>query len=132
MNKIIFTLLIISALVGCQTQQSNALKPLIQLEKDTFQLGLVTIGDSVNVHLSVKNQGKEPLYIKNIGYGCGCTKGKIKKNILAASESTSFQFTYKNDNDFENFDNTIIFETNGQEPFKLLKILGRGVARNKE
>ena len=130
MNKIIIISIALCFLISCQTQLTNSIKPIIHLEKDTFQLGLVLIGDSTNVHLSIKNEGKETLNITNIGYGCGCTKGKLEKKVLKASESTTFEFTYKNGGDVGSFDKTIIFETNAVEPFKILKIIGQGATKS--
>lgn len=83
----------------------------------------------MTIRLSVKNVGEDVLNITNIGYGCGCTEGSIEKNTLNASESTYFKFTYKNEIDTDSIDKTIIFETNAAQPFKLLKIIGRGVPK---
>jgi hypothetical protein len=83
MNKLLLLILFTIWLsTSCQNQSNNIEKPKIQLEKDTCQLGLISKGDSVVVHLKVKNVGGGILNITNIGYGCGCTKGKIEKKSL--------------------------------------------------
>lgn len=129
MNKSFFILITLGLLASCQSLTNSTEKPKIQLEKDTLQLGLVSVGDSVSIRLTVKNIGGETLNITNIGYECGCTKGKIEKNTLGVSETTSFEFTYKNEIDIDDIDKTIIFETNAKEPFKLLKIIGHGASK---
>ena len=91
-----------------------------------MDIGVVKKGDSITVHLNVKNIGNVPLKIKNIGYSCGCTEGRLLKNNLVALESTDFVFTYKNESDINSFDKTIMFESNALEPFKILKIRGSG------
>lgn len=131
MNRLFIILCSQWLITSCQTKSDNFTKPKIQFEKDTFQLGRITIGDSITVQLLIKNIGKENLNITNIGYGCGCTKGKIQKNTLVESESTSFEFTYKNEVDIDVIDKTIIFETNSSEPFKVLKIIGQGASKNR-
>ena len=127
MNKLLFITTLFWA--SCQNPSNRIEKPQIQLEKDTLQVGNVGIGDSVTIRLSVKNVGGGVLNITNIGYGCGCTEGAIERNTLDASELTYFKFTYKNEVDTDSIDKTIIFETNAVQPFKLLKIIGKGAPK---
>ncbi len=47
MNKLFLIIITIFILASCQSKSNSLAKPKIQLEKDTFLVGLVRIGDSV-------------------------------------------------------------------------------------
>jgi hypothetical protein len=47
--------------------------PIIKFEKDIYDFGVITEGESVHYDFKFKNTGKTPLIITNATATCGCT-----------------------------------------------------------
>ena len=47
--------------------------PIIKFEKDLYDFGVITEGESVQYEFKFKNTGKTPLIISNATATCGCT-----------------------------------------------------------
>jgi len=47
--------------------------PVITFDKDVYDFGVITEGESVTYEFSFKNTGKSPLIISNASATCGCT-----------------------------------------------------------
>jgi hypothetical protein len=79
MNKISFSVLLISLLSFCAFAQSNEAKvsgPQITWEKSTYDFGDISQGDKVEQLFTFTNTGSEPLIITNVEVTCGCTTPK--------------------------------------------------------
>ncbi len=86
------------ALIGCDGAQktsetagiaSTGKMPKIELaEKDVFDFGFLTEGDTVEHVFTFKNTGNFPLIINNITASCGCTTPEWSRDPIApGSES---------------------------------------------
>ena len=47
--------------------------PIIKFEKDLYDFGVITAGETVHYDFKFKNTGKSPLIITNASATCGCT-----------------------------------------------------------
>ena len=128
MTRLLFIIVLIFALISCQTSTQYKNKPPeLIFEKDTVNIGEIPLGDSTTFRIDVKNAGMDTLEIKNIAFGCGCTVGKIKDKHLGYNQKTVLEVKYVNHGDINNIYKTVILENNSKEPFKILRLLGTSV-----
>lgn len=122
-----FTILLITtAWFGCTKPKKQVKKNItFSIEKDTIDLGILTTYDTVSQTVKITNTGSDTLYISKITASCGCTVPKLTDTIIASGEFASVQVKYKpKDNDTGYFTKSVIFRTNCEEPFKLLRVIG--------
>lgn len=97
---------------------------MLTLESDIVNIGKIPVGDSTNVELIVKNTGSDTLKISGLGYSCGCTDGEIQNSSIAPNDSGMISLKYKNSEDLDAIEKTIIIENNSEIPFKAVNIRG--------
>jgi hypothetical protein len=61
---------------------TEANKPKIVLDRDTWDFGLVKQGDTLNHEFVFRNAGQAVLNIRNVETSCGCTAALITENKL--------------------------------------------------
>ncbi len=64
--------LFFAALVGPGAAQAQ---PKLKVDAPTAELGELLAGSSISYDFIVRNEGKEPLLIKQVGSSCGCASG---------------------------------------------------------
>jgi hypothetical protein len=123
MNKLFLCLTGI-IVFACNTSVKKTNIASIVLERDTINIGKVPVGDSAEIMVKVSNAGNQPLNIKGIGYSCGCTEGKIQKNVIPPDDHGFVLVKYKNSGDIDSIYKTVIIESNAETPYKTVTLLG--------
>ena len=93
--KYIFILLVATGLVSCETQSAKQAKSVEQAAADSANytsvkyldsaqnLGVLAMGDEVEVTFDFKNEGEKPLYVISAEPSCGCTVADFPKEPVA-------------------------------------------------
>lgn len=76
----------------CQSLRLHA--PVLDLEKDTFDFGVINGSDKVKVSFKLRNIGERDLIIRKIETGCNCTKIDILKRVISHGDSTILNLEY--------------------------------------
>jgi hypothetical protein len=68
--------------------------PRIEVSEQSFDFGYALVTRHYRHTFWIYNRGDEPLEIKGIRTFCGCTTTELKRNLLSAGDSTSFDFIF--------------------------------------
>ena len=68
--------------------------PVFKFEKESYDFGQITQGESVTYDFKFKNTGKTPLIITDAIATCGCTKPEYPKTQIAPGESGNIHVTF--------------------------------------
>lgn len=60
----------------------------LEFTNDAYDFGKIPAGKPTNYELSIKNISKEPVTLKNVEAGCGCTTPEFDKNKTFAPGET--------------------------------------------
>ena len=118
----LFFLLFVS-FIACRAPESK--KPVLIVEKDTFDFGTISQGDSARASFSFRNEGTGLLIIKKLGVSCGCTNAVSSKDSLYISESANIFASYHSGKDSGQILKTIVVESNTTPVLHILFIKGR-------
>ena len=77
-------------IVGCHTQQTTT----GFIVDDNLDLGSVSVGDTVNFTVGIKNPTDEAVKIVDIRGTCGCVKVKSYPSTLKALQNGTINATY--------------------------------------
>jgi hypothetical protein len=66
----------------------------LQVSETEFDFGRVAQGSNISHVFWMKNAGSDPLRIKDVKPGCGCTKALFESKTLAAGESTHVELIF--------------------------------------
>ncbi len=106
---------------GCRPSGSEGL-PVIETEKDIFDLGRVHSSDSIHFSFKIYNKGADTLKVLKYGGGCGCTNIEIGKTKLLSGDSSTVNVLYLPNEDVDSVYKSIILETNSREPYKVVRL----------
>lgn len=99
-----------------------ATAPILVLEKDTYDLGQVQAGKTVERKITFKNQGKGPLLIKEAKASCGCTVPEFSKEPVAVGQEGTLLIKFTAPAYNTHTTKTVTLQTNtvqGVEEFKI-------------
>jgi hypothetical protein len=68
--------------------------PRIEVSEQSFDFGYALVSRHYRHTFWIYNRGDEPLEIKRIRTFCGCTATELKRNLIPAGDSTSFDFIF--------------------------------------
>jgi hypothetical protein len=68
--------------------------PKIEVSEESFDFGYALVTRHYRHTFWIYNRGDEPLKIKGIRTFCGCTTTELKRNLISAGDSTSFDFIF--------------------------------------
>jgi hypothetical protein len=68
--------------------------PVIVLDKKEYDFGTIKQGEKVSYTLKLKNSGKSPLIITDIGVTCGCTTPVWPKDPIAPGKTVDIQISF--------------------------------------
>ena len=114
MKNIFLSLAVIGLLAGCANSskkaESNKVSdstssmggvpvnpedaPVFKFEKESYDFGQITQGESVTYDFKFENTGKTPLIITDATATCGCTKPEYPKTPIAPGESGNIHVTF--------------------------------------
>ena len=105
MNKLLFLIMIVAALIGCNSSDKNAGSSVLTdaekqkaatdstnftsihwLDSTSLKLGTMKKGEVVEVAFRFKNTGEKPLIITDVSAGCGCTVPEKPQQPFAPGE----------------------------------------------
>lgn len=118
MNKIIMFLSLLF-FTACKNS-TEAKKPLIKLNNEIINLGVLSPADTVRKSFPVYNSGTDTLFITKVGVSCGCTNGHSDKLYVLPGDSANIFFTYSPANDIDSVQKSLNVKNNSAEPFKLV------------
>jgi hypothetical protein len=67
--------------------------PAIEVETNHYDMGIIPNDKSAEGSVMIHNRGKSPLHITKVNTQCGCTKGKMSKEIIPPGESAPLEVT---------------------------------------
>lgn len=96
MLKKILTILLAILAVPClllaqETAKSGA---RLYIEDTSFDFGYIAAGSVVSHSYVFHSRGTDSLKILNVKPGCGCTKAPLKKEVVAAGDSTEVELVF--------------------------------------
>lgn len=113
MKKIFISLAVIVLLAGCSNSSKKVENevvsdsattgtvsinpeeaPVFKFEKESYDFGQITQGESVTYDFKFENTGKTPLIITDATATCGCTKPEFPKTPIAPGESGNIHVTF--------------------------------------
>lgn len=98
--------------------------PNILFEKESIDVGNIIEGTNV-IEFKFKNEGKEPLIIRNLSFSCGCLTAEWPQQpILPGKRWEVIKVTYNSKNKIGPFSRTINVETNGLRNLVVISIRG--------
>ncbi|MFH2014062.1 MAG: DUF1573 domain-containing protein [Patescibacteria group bacterium] len=93
-----FALIVVSLLVfgyfKAIPDSDDQNQPKIIITPDSFDFGEIEYGQVAKYTFKVKNMGKEALEINKIATSCGCTTGKVSKEIVNPNEEVELLVKY--------------------------------------
>jgi len=75
--------------VYTEEQKKNA--PKIVLEKSTFSVGKLEVGQKGIAKIKITNKGIDPLEVDNVTSPCGCTSFSLSKGSVKAGETATLE-----------------------------------------
>lgn len=82
----------LSAPLSAQETPASAAK--VQIDETAFDFGYIPSGAVVGHAYTLRSQGTDSLKILGVKPGCGCTKAPLRKEVVAAGDSTSVELIY--------------------------------------
>lgn len=71
-----------------QYQTSDSDKPTATVNPTNKDIGKMLVSEEKTTDFTIKNTGKKPLELYNIGSSCGCTAGQITINGVKSPEAS--------------------------------------------
>ncbi len=129
-NKTFKNVLIITSILfsSCNNQEEKQIveeksgTAKFKFEKDFYDFGKINNGDTVLHVFSFVNIGKEPLIIKEISTGCGCTVADWSKYPVLPGKDGSITVKFSKVHDPGRHQKNIIIKANTEDPYSILKI----------
>ncbi|RZK44202.1 MAG: DUF1573 domain-containing protein [Pedobacter sp.] len=94
MKRLAFISILAILFMACNNNEStsntaapSADAPVVKFEKDIFDFGIITDGESVSHEFKFKNVGKSPLIISDASATCGCTVPEYPTKPIKPGES---------------------------------------------
>ena len=109
------------------TSDENADKvaiPKIEIDKESFNFGVMNQDESVSTEFSVKNIGDAPLLIRLAKGSCGCTVPEWPRNAIEAGEEAIIKVTFNSGKKSGEQNKTVTLITNAIPSTKVLTIIG--------
>ncbi len=78
--------------VGAGDQRNQA--PNCSSMRHAFDFGYISAGSVVSHSYVFHSRGTDSLKILNVKPGCGCTKAPLKKEVVAAGDSTEVELVF--------------------------------------
>jgi hypothetical protein len=75
------------------TEEQKKNSPKIVLEKSSFSVGKLEVGQKGTARIKVSNKGVDPLEIDNVTSPCNCTTFSLSKGSVKAGESAILEIT---------------------------------------
>jgi hypothetical protein len=120
MKKILFTLALLASMAGFVKAQSG---PVMSLEKTEIDYGNVVQNSDGVKYFKFKNNGTEPLIIKNATGSCGCTVPKWPNEPIKPGQTAQIEVKYATDR-LGPFSKTVTVETNEKNGKHVLMVKG--------
>ncbi len=91
-----FAVLFIAAAFGASAlaQETPASTAKVEVDELSFDFGYIPSGAVVGHSYTLRSQGTDSLKILGVKPGCGCTKAPLKKEVVAAGDSTTVELIY--------------------------------------
>ena len=115
--KVLLFILIVSS---CQP---NNVITNVELDSQNIELGLLSIGDTINKSIFINNIGKNELKIDSVGVSCGCTLVEYDKLPISQNESAEIKIRFI-PNEKGKFNKSIVVEGNTNPPFNIFYLKG--------
>ena len=69
--------------------------PTIDVEKDTFSFGTITVNEKVTIPVKITNKGKRNLIIRKVESDCTCTAAIIGNRIVGINDSVILKIVFR-------------------------------------
>lgn len=99
--------------------------PVLEIEKDSIDLGNCMIGEEIDIKVELKNTGKETLLIHDVLVSCSCIELLNEKQYTIEPEETDSLFLKFSADHPGNIERDIILTTNEMEPIRNIKVFAR-------
>jgi hypothetical protein len=94
-NSVLITVIAMLALCGIAiAQETKTTNAKVYIEETTFDFGYIPGGEVVSHAFYLHSRGTDSLKIFKVQPGCGCTKAPLKKEVVAAGDSTSVELIF--------------------------------------
>lgn len=114
---------IISSCTNPNSEQRNA---VFITSADTIDFGTIVYPDSIEKEITISNIGNDTLKLSKFIASCGCTIPKISDTAILSNSSTKLRVMFKpNENDSGKFSKSIVIRTNCEDPFKIIRLIGK-------
>ena len=109
-----------------QPATASAAAPAISVtEKDgVYDFGTIPQGTPVTHNFTLKNTGKTPLVLSNVGVTCGCTTPEWPKEPIGPSETSSIKVRFDTKNKSGPQVKTITVYANTEPAYSELRLRG--------
>jgi hypothetical protein len=96
MRSSILTILIVAFTLGgiALAQEAKTTNAKVYIEETNFDFGYIPGGEIVSHAYFMHSRGTDSLKIFKVQPGCGCTKAPLKKDVIAAGDSTSVELIF--------------------------------------
>lgn len=93
----ILTIFCFVSLFSCRAKQDCRGESLTTVEVacDSFDVGCMSVGDTIQVSFVLKNTGGIPLYIEDVVPSCDCITAGFSREKVAIGDSTEIKLKYK-------------------------------------
>lgn len=89
-----FLMLLTTAVIFAQDAATAPVAAKVQIDDTGFDFGYIPAGAVVSHAYTLHSRGADSLKILSVRPGCGCTKAPLKKEVVAAGDSTSVELVY--------------------------------------
>jgi hypothetical protein len=109
----------------------NTKPPILRVENDSLNIGVVRQGDSARLTYNLHNDGEGILRIISVGTSCGCSEAVIKDSFVMAGKNTIIEVSfYARDTGL--FKKHVVAEANTDPIYKTLSFYGRVVSNSEK
>lgn len=83
-----------------------------------------TKSKSLNLSVSVTNEGKKTLVLQKADVSCGCMEVKLDKNVLRASEKAQVKIIVKTEGNDGYFNKAVFITSNAKNSPEIIRVKG--------
>lgn len=105
------------------TEEELANAPKLKLARASYDLGKITAGSTIQTEVTVANEGKEDLMIRETQSNCDCVVATVVKDVLKPGETTKIKVAFDTSNrKGKQFKTVTIFSNDPVNPVQMVMI----------